>query len=46
MFFIFVICTRFELVTSCLSSKRSKPTELNPRKDCKDKYFFQIFTYI
>ena len=23
-----VICTRFELVTSCLSSKRSKPTEL------------------
>ena len=26
--FLTVICTRFELVTSCLSSKRSKPTEL------------------
>ena len=23
-----VICTRFEVVTSCLSGKRSKPTEL------------------
>ena len=33
--FRLVICTRFELVTSCLSSKRSKPTELTDqvRKD-------------
>ena len=30
--------TRFELVTSCLSSKRSKPTEL------ADHYFFEILT--
>ena len=34
--------TGFEPVTSCLSSKRSKPTELNPRKDCKDRYIFRI----
>ncbi len=30
---LFVILSRFELLTSCLSSKRSKPTEL------KDQYF-------
>ena len=42
-----VICTRFELVTSCLSSKRSKPTELAdqnafPRKSgCKSTCFFE-----
>ena len=32
--------TGFEPVTSCLSSKRSEPTELNPRKDCKGTHFF------
>ena len=33
---------RFELPTSCLSSKRSKPTELSPHsiKDCKGRNFF------
>ena len=40
-----VICTRFELVTSCLSSKRSKPTELTDHFlaicGCKSTTFFQ-----
>ena len=40
-----VICTRFELVTSCLSSKRSKPTELTDHlpyeNGCKSTHFFQ-----
>ena len=48
-----VICTRFELVTSCLSSKRSKPTELTDHFlaicGCKSTTFFQtdkiIFTF-
>ena len=32
--------SRFELLTSCLSSKRSKPTELKPRKaDAKIRNF-------
>ena len=35
--FCFVRTRRFELRTSCLSSKRSKPTELCPQKDCKDR---------
>ena len=35
--FFLVRTRRFELRTSCLSSKRSKPTELCPQKDCKDK---------
>ena len=30
-FHFFVILSRFELLTSCLSSKRSKPTELKDR---------------
>ena len=45
-----VICTRFELVTSCLSSKRSKPTELadhvfspffSRESGCKSTTFFE-----
>ena len=40
--FFFVRLSRFELLTSCLSSKRSKPTELKPRIvwECegKDKF--------
>ena len=35
--FSLVRTRRFELRTSCLSSKRSKPTELCPQKDCKDR---------
>ena len=37
-----VICTGFEPVTSCLSSKRSKPTELTDRlskRRCKNTLF-------
>ena len=40
--FIRVICTGFEPVTSCLSSKRSKPTELTDRlskERCKNTLF-------
>ena len=42
-----VICTRFELVTSCLSSKLSKPTELTDhfslsKSGCKSTNFFRI----
>ena len=35
---------RFELPTSCLSSKRSKPTELSPHSfwECKGRNFFLI----
>ena len=42
-----VICTRFELVTSCLSSKRSKPTELadlffRSKIECKSTHILRI----
>ncbi len=36
--------TRFELVTSCLSSKRSKPAELMPRRGYKSRKNFEIKT--
>ena len=32
-----VICNRFELLTSCLSSKRSKPTELTDHFSCRKR---------
>ena len=42
----FVICNRFELLTSCLSSKRSKPTELTDHflleSGCKSTKIFGI----
>ncbi len=38
----FVRTRRFELRTSCLSSKRSKPTELCPQMDCKDRLNYLI----
>ena len=39
---VFVGSSRFELLTSCLSSKRSKPTELRTRMFCKDKAKYSI----
>ena len=45
-----VILSRFELLTSCLSSKRSKPTELKDLfrlplygKRCKGTFFYEIY---
>ena len=40
-----VICTRFELVTSCLSSKRSKPTELTDRLFFSRKAVAKVRTF-
>ena len=34
--------SRFELLTSCLSSKRSEPTELKPRLGLQRYNFFRI----
>ena len=39
-----VICTRFELVTSCLSSKRSKPTELTDHVLSSNTLFSSFFS--
>ena len=51
---VIVICNRFELLTSCLSSKRSKPTELTDhlllsilfrKAVAKVRLFFELTKY-